>query len=205
VEREHIFQVFGAFPISAVAVRIKIRHYRQLYTDRTDPVVFLSVTVSTSGRVYDDFVRLILLHEHREASILVRELSEESDRFRFLRAVCLPNLKGCVGLILAKVSGLLFPSICLRVTIPIDLSTGSFIPVPRFFNFRRAPPLLNQSLVLFPQHSAHLLSSKPTLLTPSLFHPPPSLYSYFLNTLSKRHTDDVCTFFFKLHRIHCPS
>jgi hypothetical protein len=28
-------------------VRIKIRHHRQLYADRTDPVVFLSVSVST--------------------------------------------------------------------------------------------------------------------------------------------------------------
>ena len=38
--------------------RIKIRNYRQLYVDRTDPIVFLTVVVSTSGRVYDDFVRL---------------------------------------------------------------------------------------------------------------------------------------------------
>ena len=29
--------------------RIKIRHYRQLYADRPDPIVFLPVTVSTSG------------------------------------------------------------------------------------------------------------------------------------------------------------
>ena len=54
---------------------------------------------------------------------------------------------GSVGLILAKASA-------MRVTIPIDLSTWSFIPLPRFFNSRRVPPLLNQSLVLIPQHSA---------------------------------------------------
>ena len=30
-------------------VRIKIRHYRQLYTDRPDPIVFLTVVISTSG------------------------------------------------------------------------------------------------------------------------------------------------------------
>ena len=52
------------------AARIKIRHYRQLYADRPDPMVFLPVAVSTSGRVYDDFVRLIFLHVHREASRL---------------------------------------------------------------------------------------------------------------------------------------
>jgi hypothetical protein len=36
------------------AVRIKIRHYRQKYTDRPDPIDFLPVDVITSGRVYDD-------------------------------------------------------------------------------------------------------------------------------------------------------
>ncbi len=56
------------------AVRIKVRHYRQIYTDRTDPIVFLSVVMSTSGRVYDDFSRLIFLHSRREASILAGEL-----------------------------------------------------------------------------------------------------------------------------------
>jgi hypothetical protein len=64
--------------------RIKIRHYRQLYADRSDPIVFLSVVVRTSGRIYDDFVRLFFLHAHREASILSGELPDESDQFRFL-------------------------------------------------------------------------------------------------------------------------
>jgi hypothetical protein len=49
--------------------RIKIRHYRQLYADRPDPNVFLLVTMSTSGHVYDDFV-----HANREASIFAGEL-----------------------------------------------------------------------------------------------------------------------------------
>ncbi len=101
----------------------------------------------TSGRVYDDFVRLLFLHAHLESSILAGELPEESEQFRFWRAASLANLKDFVGLILAKASG-------MRVTIPIDLSTRSFIPIPRFFNSRRAPPLLNPSLVLFPQQSA---------------------------------------------------
>jgi hypothetical protein len=67
-------------------VRMKIRHYRQIYADRPDPIVFLSITVSTSGRVYEDFARLLFLHTYREASILVGELPEESEQFRFLRA-----------------------------------------------------------------------------------------------------------------------
>ncbi len=127
---------------------MKIRYYRQIYTDRTDPIVFLPIDVNTSGRVYEDFTRLIFFHAHREGSILAGELPEEFEQFRFLRASRWVNLKGFVGLILAKVSA-------MRVTIPIDLSTWSFIPLPRFFNSRRVSRLLNQSLVvLIPPQSA---------------------------------------------------
>ncbi len=77
------------------AVRIKIRHYREIHVDSPDPIVFLSVTVHTSGHVYEDFKRLIFLHPHREASILAGELPEESDQFRVLRASRLTNLKDC--------------------------------------------------------------------------------------------------------------
>jgi hypothetical protein len=55
------------------AARMKIRHYRQIYAYRPDPIVFLSIAVSTSGRVYEDFGRLLFLHTHREASILAGE------------------------------------------------------------------------------------------------------------------------------------
>jgi hypothetical protein len=40
-------------------VRLKIRHYRQIYVDRSDPIVFLPITVNTSGHVYEDFSRLL--------------------------------------------------------------------------------------------------------------------------------------------------
>jgi hypothetical protein len=116
---------------------------RQIYTDRPDPIVFLSIAASTSGRVYEDFPRLLFLHEYRESSIFAGELPEESEQFRFFRVSRLTNLKDSVGLILAKTSA-------MRVTIPIDLSTWSYIPLPRFFNSRRVSPLLNQSLVLIP-------------------------------------------------------
>ncbi len=76
---------------------------------------------------------------HREDSILVGELPEESDQFRFLRASRLANLKGSVGLILPKTSG-------MWVTRP-------FITLTRFFNSRRVSPLLNQSFDLIPQQS----------------------------------------------------
>ncbi len=61
------------------AARMKIRYYRQIYEDRPDPIVFLPITVSTSGHVYEDLSRLLFLHTHREASILDGELPEESE------------------------------------------------------------------------------------------------------------------------------
>jgi hypothetical protein len=105
----------------------------------------MSVAVDTSGRVYDDFNRLLFLHAHREASTLVNdsELKEESDQFRFFIATCAGNLKESVGLILAKTSD-------MRISIPFDLSSRPFIPLPCFLRSRRPIPLLAPSLVLFP-------------------------------------------------------
>ena len=54
--------------------RAKIHHYRQVYLNRPDPITFMSVTVDTSDRIYDDFSRHLLLHPHRESSALANEL-----------------------------------------------------------------------------------------------------------------------------------
>ncbi len=110
--------------------RAKIRHYRQLYLNRPDPIAFMPVAVDTSDRGYDDFSRLLFLHTHRESSVLANEIPEESDQFRFLRAACYTNIKGSVGLILAKAS-------VMRISIPLDLSSRPFIPPPRFMRSRR--------------------------------------------------------------------
>jgi hypothetical protein len=85
-------------------VRIKIRHYRNVYLNRRDPIPFIPLTVDTTGCLYDDFIRLLLLQAHREASVLFNDLSEDLDQFRFLRASCFANLKGAVGLIMVKAS-----------------------------------------------------------------------------------------------------
>ena len=77
--------------------RIKIRHYRNLYLNHPDPIAFIPLAVDTTGRMYDEFIRLLFLHAHRETSVLTNELPEESDQFRFLRASCFANLKGTVG------------------------------------------------------------------------------------------------------------
>ncbi len=121
----------------------KIRHCRQNYLHQPDPITFMPLVVDTSDRIYDDFNRLLFLHAHREASVLTNELPEEPDQFRFLRATCLTNLKGSVGLILAKQS-------TMRISIPFDLSSRPFIPLPCFIRSRRPISLLTPSLVLFP-------------------------------------------------------
>ena len=77
----------------------------------------------------------------------VNELSEESDQFRFLGSLYFLNLKGPVGLIMSKSSS-------MRVTIPLGLSSRSFIPLPRFIRLCRPTPILVPSLVLFPPCSA---------------------------------------------------
>jgi hypothetical protein len=117
--------------------RVKIRHYRQLYINLPEPIDFIPVTVDTSGRIYEDFSRLLFLHTHREVSAI----PEESEQFRFLRAACFVNIKGSVGLILAKVS-------TMWISIPLDLSSRPFIPLPRFIRSRRATP---RTLSSFPR------------------------------------------------------
>ena len=105
--------------------RKKILHYRQLYLNRPDPIAFLPAAADTTGRVYDDFSRLLFLHAHREASALANEIPEESGQFRFLRAARYANIKGSVGLILAKASA-------MRISIPLDLSSRPFIPLAEY-------------------------------------------------------------------------
>ncbi len=127
--------------------RTKILHYRQLYINRPDPIAFLPTVADTKGRVYDDFSRLLFLHAHREVSALDNEIPEESGQFRFLRAAHYANIKGSVGLILAKASA-------MRISIPLNLSSRPFIPLSRFICRRRPLPLLASSLVFTPRRSA---------------------------------------------------
>ena len=59
----------------------------------------------------------------------------------------LANIKGSVGLILAKASA-------MKISIPLDLSSRPFIPPPRFIRSRRPTTLLTPSLVFSPLRSA---------------------------------------------------
>ena len=83
---------------------------------------------------------VLFLHDNREASTLVGEVPEDSAHFRFIRAACLANLKGSLGLMLVK-------TVEMRITIPLDLSTKPFIPLPRVIRTRVSTPLLTPSLV----------------------------------------------------------
>jgi hypothetical protein len=126
-------------------VRRKILHYHKLYINRPDPIVFLPVVVDTTGRLHDDFSRLLFLHVHRETSTLTNEPPEELDQFHFLREDSYTNIKGSVGLILTKSSD-------MRISIPLDLSLRSFILLSSFIRSRHPLPLLVPSLVFTPEH-----------------------------------------------------
>jgi hypothetical protein len=70
----HIRRSDGAPDPDAVlrkSVRIKIRHYRNIYLNQPDPITFIPLVVDTSDRLYDDFIRLLFLHAHRETFALV--------------------------------------------------------------------------------------------------------------------------------------
>ena len=75
----------------------------------------MPVAGSTSGRINEEFLLLLFLHVNREDSSLGGELPEESTQFRFIRAACLANLKGSIGLMVVTdgSNNLLFPLIYL--------------------------------------------------------------------------------------------
>ncbi len=86
----------------------KIRKYRADYNNRPPTVVsFMSVIVSTSGRLHSEFVRLLFLQAHREtdrffAASGVQLAQTQRVMFHFRRAAFSSGLKSKVGLTLAK-------------------------------------------------------------------------------------------------------
>ena len=47
---------------------LKILYYRQMYLNRPDPIVSMTVTVDTSDRIYDDFSRLLFLTQEDQST-----------------------------------------------------------------------------------------------------------------------------------------
>ncbi len=77
---------------------------------------------------------ILSLYRHPFIYILFSSRFTSYNEFRFIGVVCFANLKGSIVLMLGKVS-------VMRVTIPLDLSTRSFIPLPRFIHTRTTSPL----------------------------------------------------------------
>jgi hypothetical protein len=123
--------------------RKMILHYRQLYINRPDPIVFFPSVVDTTDQLYDDFSRLLYLHDHHEDSFLTNEIPEESDQFRFMCVVWYTNIRGRWGWFDQNFSHEDF----------FDLSSRSFIPVSHFIRWRHPLPLLVLSLVFTPRCS----------------------------------------------------
>jgi hypothetical protein len=81
-----------------------------------------------------------------EKKVVTKELPEKSDQFRFLRTTCFTNLKGSVGLILAKTS-------VMRISIPLDLSSRHFIALPCLIRSSRPIPLYTHYRHFYPRVS----------------------------------------------------
>jgi hypothetical protein len=68
------WSINGALHVSA---SIKIRHYCSVYANRPDPIAFVPLAVTTSGRLYPDFICLHFLHSDRAACDLANELDNK--------------------------------------------------------------------------------------------------------------------------------
>ena len=90
------------------------------------------------------FLQGVHRHLPAEHCLAGRARSKRERKKRDQKKKCLK--RGSVGLILAKASA-------MRISIPLDLSSRSFIPLPRFIRSRHSTPLLAPSLVLFPPRS----------------------------------------------------
>jgi hypothetical protein len=98
----------------------KIRKYRVDYNNNPpNTVSFIHDITSTSGRLHNEFVKLLFLQTHRETDLFfvssgVQLAQTDHDMFHFLHAAFSQHLKINVGLTLAKPTD-------LRITFPPTL------------------------------------------------------------------------------------
>jgi len=108
-----------------VVVRKKIIHYPMItnYTSTTQnrSSLYRLQLTRQAAFMMTFFVFYFWILTVNWASAVVNDIPEESVHFRFLRAACLANIKGSVGLILAKAS-------VMRISMQLDLSSRPFIP-----------------------------------------------------------------------------
>ncbi len=94
-----------------------------------------SYVLTCLGRLYDDFLLCSCTFIVR-LGLCPENFTEESDQFRFRRDTYFTHLNGSVDLILSTAS-------TMRVSIPLDLSPWSCIPLPHFNRSRHestSPP-----------------------------------------------------------------
>ncbi len=83
-------------PLRAV-VRTKILHDHQLYIDRPEPIVFMSVAFDTSDRIYDDFFRLLFRQDQREHRLFLTKFRRKRVNFVFFVLIVYLILRGQWG------------------------------------------------------------------------------------------------------------
>ncbi len=69
--------------IGGSETRKKLPTSRNLYLNHPDPIVFIPLAVDTTGRLYEEFIRLLFLHTHREVSVLANESRYQRNRTSF--------------------------------------------------------------------------------------------------------------------------
>jgi hypothetical protein len=120
--------------------RKKILHYHHLYINRPDPIAFLPAVVILQV----EYMMILVVYYSCTLTVKLRLCQT---KYRRNRVNFVSFVRGSVGLILAKTS-------TMRISIPLDLSSRPFIPLPRFICRRRPLPLLAPSLVFTPRRSA---------------------------------------------------
>ena len=85
----------------------KIHAYRELYRDHRRQLDFSSAIDSTTGRIYCELLRLLILHAHRETTRFFEILDDEhaqphTSRFTYRRAAFFNTPKSKTGLMVAR-------------------------------------------------------------------------------------------------------
>jgi hypothetical protein len=77
--------------------RAKIRHYRQLYINRPEPIAFMPVAVDTAGRIYEDFSRLLFLTATVKPRLWLMRYQRNQNNLDFFAQLALLILRGQWG------------------------------------------------------------------------------------------------------------
>ncbi len=125
--------------------RIQIRHYRNVTFNHPDRIDFIPLVVDTTGRLYDDFIRLLFMLTVKHLPWL--RMNCQRNRISFV------SLEVRVSLIWRVLLVWLWSKCRLcwfQSPWTSHLGVSFRFLVTRFIRSRRHTPLLTPSLVLFP-------------------------------------------------------